>query len=104
MRKTALPIFIILFSILTGCASPPIAPLEKDMEAKQFIVPNGKSNIYLYRNTILGFQKSMSVSLDNKRAGKTGANTLQNGQERGFQFFPSKYTSELRLMSHAGHR
>lgn len=75
MRKTALPIFIILFSILTGCASSPKAPPEKDMEAKQFIVPNGKSNIYLYRNTIIGFQKSMPVSLDNKRAGITGANT-----------------------------
>lgn len=66
---------LLLGSSLVGCASVPMAPLEADIQAKQFVVAPGKSNIYLYRDEEFGAAISMPVALDGRVAGKTASNT-----------------------------
>jgi len=65
----------IIVSLLTGCASVPMASLDEDKQAKQFILNPGKSNIYMYRNESLGGAIAMPVALDGRVAGKTGPKT-----------------------------
>jgi len=76
MKRVALLTILIMFSFLSGCASVPMASLERDNEAKYFIVEPGKSNIYLYRNESFGGAIAMPVSLDGRMAGNTGPNTF----------------------------
>lgn len=45
MKRTALLSTAIIFGLLSGCASIPLASLEMDAEAKKFMVPSGKSSI-----------------------------------------------------------
>lgn len=75
--KQLLSIIILLFIavVFTGCASVPMATKAQDETAKQFNVPKGKSNIYLYRNETLGGAITMVVSLDGVVKGKTSANS-----------------------------
>ncbi|MFT6735014.1 MAG: hypothetical protein ACJAS9_003217 [Polaribacter sp.] len=66
---------IILLSIavlLTGCASVPMASLEEDAKAKEFLSPaDDKSGIYIYRNTFVGQALKKNVSIDNTIIGET---------------------------------
>ena len=75
--KQLLSIITLLFitAVFTGCASVPMATKAQDETAKQFNVPNGKSNIYLYRNETLGGAIAMVVSLDGVVKGKTSSNS-----------------------------
>lgn len=65
----------LIVSALSGCASVPMASMEADTSAKHFQPKNGYSNIYLYRNETMGAAVAMTVSLDGKVMGKTGAQT-----------------------------
>ncbi len=67
--------FLVAASVMSGCASVPMASDEKDAAAKTFRVQPGKSNIYVYRNESFGGVIPMTVSLDGKLAGQTGAQT-----------------------------
>ena len=60
---------------LAGCASVPMASMEADSGAKQFLPKRGYSNIYLYRNETFGAAIAMTVSLDGKVMGRTGPQT-----------------------------
>ena len=60
---------------LAGCASVPMASMEADSSAKQFLPRKSYSNIYLYRNETIGGAVAMTVSLDGKVIGKTGPQT-----------------------------
>lgn len=62
-------------AVLAGCATVPMAPLEADTQAKSFVVPPGKSSIYVYRNESFGGGIPMTVLLDGKIAGQTGPQT-----------------------------
>jgi hypothetical protein len=75
MYKLSIAVTLMLASVLTGCASVPMAPIDQDTRAKQFDVSPGKSNIYLYRDEEFGAAISMPVALDGRVAGKTAANT-----------------------------
>ena len=66
---------VMLLALLSGCASVPMASLEKDSQAKEFVVPEGKASIYLYRNEMYGGAIAMTVTLDGKLAGRTGPET-----------------------------
>ena len=66
---------LILAAVMTGCASVPMASLEQDTKAKQFVVKRNKSNIYIYRNETFGAAVTLQVDLDGKPIGKTAANT-----------------------------
>jgi len=73
-RKWLLP-SLLSFAALTGCASVPMASLEKDAAAKTYQVPPGKSNIYVYRNENLGGAIKLTLLMDGRLIGDTGPKT-----------------------------
>lgn len=77
--KARNPFFVyaaLLFaSVVSGCASVPMASLDEDAKAKTFAVREGKSNIYVYRNESFGGAIPLTVALDGKVAGQTGPQT-----------------------------
>ena len=75
MKKYLIVIMVVVYALLQGCASVPMAPSKKDTDAKQFRVDTNKSNIYLYRNESYGSAITMPVTLNGRIAGKTAANT-----------------------------
>ncbi len=62
--------------LLQGCASVPMASLNEDSTAKEFRIDPQKSSIYVYRNENFGGAVPMTVSLDGRVAGQTGAKTF----------------------------
>jgi hypothetical protein len=66
---------VLVLILLTGCAAVPMASMEADTSAKQFQPKKGQANIYLYRNETFGAAVAMTVSLNGKVMGKTGAQT-----------------------------
>jgi len=76
VSKQFLITFVVLFtSFGTGCASVPMASLDQDTKAKSFVVQTDKSNIYVYRNEVLGGAIPITVALDGKVAGQTAMQT-----------------------------
>ena len=82
MKKLSLVAFIeksiilpvgALVVLLSGCASVPMASIERDNQAKTFAVKPGLSNIYVYRNESMGAAVKMDVELDGKLIGQTVA-------------------------------
>lgn len=59
--------------LLSGCASVPMAKHEDDVAAKKFMPPDGKSNIYVYRNEYMGGAVAMEIDLDGKQVARTRA-------------------------------
>jgi hypothetical protein len=74
-KLLVLGIFFAALSVMSGCASVPMASDEKDIAAKTFRVQPGKSNIYVYRNESIGAAVKMEVDLDAKQIGSTAAKT-----------------------------
>lgn len=72
-KKLVVLVLVVAASLLTGCASVPMASPERDAQAKSFAVQPDKSNIYLYRNESMGAAVKMDVVLDNNPVGKTVA-------------------------------
>lgn len=66
----------LVFSMVAGCASMPMASLQDDESAKRFPVRPDKALIYLYRNEVFGAAIPISVSLDGQMAGQTGSKTF----------------------------
>ncbi|MFP5506446.1 MAG: DUF2846 domain-containing protein [Gammaproteobacteria bacterium] len=77
--KTRNPFFVyaaLLFAtVVSGCASVPMASLDEDAKAKTFAVREGKANIYVYRNESFGGAIPLTVALNGKVAGQTGPQT-----------------------------
>ena len=72
-KKLAVLVLLVAVSLLTGCASVPMASPEHDAQAKSFAAQPDKANIYLYRNESMGAAVKMDVVLDNNPVGKTVA-------------------------------
>lgn len=66
---------ITLLLALGGCASVNKAPAHLDTKAKQFKSNKSYSQVYVYRNEMLGAALAMSVTVDGKLAGTTAANS-----------------------------
>ena len=73
MNKSVLLLTGTLVVLLSGCASVPMASIERDNQAKTFAVKPGLSNIYVYRNESFGAAIKMDVELDGKLIGQTVA-------------------------------
>jgi hypothetical protein len=67
---------VVLAVLASGCASVPMASAERDTAAKSYAVKPDKANIYVYRNEGMGAAVKMSVVLDGKLVGDTGAKTF----------------------------
>lgn len=66
---------LLFAATISGCASVPMAPMDDDAKAKSFVVREGKSNIYVYRNESFGGAIPMTVTLNGKVAGQSGPQT-----------------------------
>lgn len=75
-KPTSWPFLAVaLLSLLGGCATVPMASLEKDNQAKMFRAPPHESRIYIYRNENMGGAIPMAVSVDGRTVGQTGPKT-----------------------------
>ncbi len=100
-----LGVALLLLSIVSGCASVPMASSDEDAKAKSFTVPANKSSIYVYRNESFGGAIPMTVSLDGKLAGQSGPKTYFMWEvEPGSHEVASiaENTSTLKLNTEAG--
>ena len=96
---------LLLVSIMSGCASVPMASGDEDAKAKSFTAAADKSSIYVYRNESFGGAIPMTVSLDGKLAGQTGPKTYFMWEvEPGAHEIASiaENTSTLKLNTKAG--
>jgi len=75
MRTTAITCAALFLSYLamTGCATVPMETAEKNSTAKKFNPPaEGKSGLYIYRNSFIGGALKKDVWVDGKCIGETG--------------------------------
>lgn len=74
--KTLAAIFSsFLILLLVGCASVPLAPMDRDAKAKAFLTVPNKASLYIYRNETFGSAIPMTVSVNGKTLGQTAART-----------------------------
>ncbi len=66
---------MICILVLSGCASVPMASLDQDSRAKEFSPPPNKSSIYIYRHENFGAAIPMTVSVNGRALGQSGAQT-----------------------------
>ena len=68
-------VFLIFIALLSGCASVPMASLDKDVSAKSFSPTTGRASLYIYRNEVLGSAIPMTVLVNGKNLGQTASKT-----------------------------
>lgn len=70
MRKVLLISIAMMLLLLSGCAKAPMATLQESNEAKLFNPPSeGKSGIYIYRDSILGAALTKAIYIDDEIIG-----------------------------------
>ncbi len=89
MRNFFAAFSAILVSLLSACASVPMAPLDQDSKAKDFSSIPNKASLYVYRNESYGGGIPMSVSVNGKALGQTAAQTYFR-----LNLTPGKYNIE----------
>lgn len=76
VNRISLLVFATLLSVLSGCASVPMAPKEQDAAAKAFAPPaSGKAGLYVYRDSFVGKALRKAVSIDGTVIGTTANKT-----------------------------
>jgi hypothetical protein len=67
---------VVFVSLLSGCASVPLASKEQDAALKQFSLPVGdKAGLYIFRNTFVGQALKKTLSIDGAVIGETANKT-----------------------------
>lgn len=89
MNKLIASISVILLLVLSGCASVPMAPLEQDTKAKEFVPAQNRAALYIYRSENFGGAIPMTVTVNSKAVGQTAAKTFFL-----LNVVPGKYTVE----------
>jgi hypothetical protein len=75
-KKLFITSAVISFSVLSGCASVPMASKEQDAALKTFSQPAAdKAGLYVFRNTFVGQALKKTVSLDGVILGETANKT-----------------------------
>ncbi len=75
-KKAIFVAVIISVSLLTGCASVPMAPSEQDIALKAFSQPAAdKAGLYVYRNSFVGQALKKTVYIDGVLLGETANKT-----------------------------
>lgn len=75
--------------LITGCASVPMASMDKDSQAKQFAPARDRATLYVYRNESMGAVAPMTISINGKIVGQTAARTYF-----WLHLFPGRYNIE----------
>ena len=75
MKRLAAIFSSILILLLVGCASVPLAPMDRDLKAKAFLTTPDKASLYIYRNESFGSAIPMTVAINGKTLGQTAAKT-----------------------------
>ena len=73
MKPVIAVLFLALVIFVSGCASVPMADLELDAKAKEFVPAPSKASIYIYRNETFGAAISMAVTVNGLMLGQTAA-------------------------------
>lgn len=89
MNKLIASIPIILLLVLSGCASVPMAPMEEDAKAKEFVPSPSRAALYIYRSENFGAAVPMTVTVNGKAVGQTAAKAYFR-----LNVLPGKYTVE----------
>jgi hypothetical protein len=77
LKKFMVIVIIVTFSILTRCASVPMALKEQDSSVKSFTKPSDdKAGLYVYRNSFSGQTFTKAIYLDGFLLGKTANKTF----------------------------
>ncbi len=72
LKKVVIGAFVVISAFMTGCASVPMASPDKDMAMKKFDLPaDGKSGVYVYRDSFVGQALKKSLYIDGKLIGET---------------------------------
>lgn len=74
-RLHGLFIPVVALLLLSGCASVPMAPMEKDAEAKAFAPPADQGALYIFRDEVFGAAIPMTVSVNGHVIGQTASNS-----------------------------
>jgi hypothetical protein len=61
----------LLTMLTTACTSFEMAPSDDDLHLKQFIAPQEKAGIYIFRSQLKGHILLMDVAIDNQHLGRT---------------------------------
>ena len=75
-RRILMSAALALAVLATGCATVNKATPEADASAKAFRANPAVSQVYIYRNEVLGAALSMPVTVNGKLIGTTGAKTF----------------------------
>ncbi len=78
MKKVILGLAIVAISLMSGCASVPMASPDADARAKEFKPHRTKANVYIYRNETMGGAITMPITMDGKVIGSSAPNTYFN--------------------------
>jgi microcystin-dependent protein len=89
MKNIVVVVTSAVILLLTGCASVPMAPTDKDTRAKEFSPAPSKASLYIYRNENFGAAIPMSVAVNGKALGQTAAKTYFH-----LNVMPGKYNVE----------
>jgi len=72
LKKVVVGAFVVISAFMTGCASVPMASPDQDMTMKKFDLPaDGKSGVYVYRDSFVGQALKKSLYIDGKLIGET---------------------------------
>ena len=76
LKKILILVTLAVSTYLAGCATVPMASVEKDNERKEFALPLQESaGLYIYRNTRLGGALKKTVFVDGRSVGETAPMT-----------------------------
>jgi hypothetical protein len=72
MRAIIYAILFVSYIVMTGCASVPMETADKNSIAKKFNPPSeGRSGLYIYRNSFVGKALKKDIWVDGKCIGET---------------------------------
>lgn len=87
---------IACLAIVTGCASVPMASADKNLNAKSFPTPGqGKSGLYVYRDSFVGKALKKDVYLDGNCIGETADKVFFYTQVDGGRTYKLSTESEF---------
>jgi len=72
IKRLLVVAMLVAISLVTGCATVPMAPKEQDLALKQFSKPaDDKAGLYVYRNSFVGQALKKNVYVDGELLGET---------------------------------